>query len=174
MAQAGTQCSDRSPCGRRTPCSAGEQLCHGARTDARWQNAALQSHRRHAADNDEEEKPSCSIFYVGYTLDGVSDPQTRPVTFLYNGGPGSASIWLHMGSVGPVRVVTASPEATGARTISDCSQPVQPAGQDRPGVRGRGGHGLFAPGGQSHHPKFRRHRSGRAGVSEIHPALHQR
>ena len=38
---------------------------------------------------------------------------TRPVTFLYNGGPGSASLWLHMGSVGPVRVVTESPKATG-------------------------------------------------------------
>jgi len=61
---------------------------------------------------DEEEKPTCSVFYVGYTLDGVSDPRTRPVTFLYNGGPGSASIPLHMASVGPMRVVTASPEAT--------------------------------------------------------------
>jgi carboxypeptidase C (cathepsin A) len=36
------------------------------------------------------------------------------VTFLYNGGPGSASLWLHMGSIGPVRVATASPAATGA------------------------------------------------------------
>jgi carboxypeptidase C (cathepsin A) len=63
--------------------------------------------------NDEEEKPYGSIFYVGYTLAGATDPRTRPVTFLYNGGPGSASFWLHMGSVGPVRVVTASPEATG-------------------------------------------------------------
>ncbi len=62
--------------------------------------------------NDDEDKPACSIFYVGYTLDGVSDLRTRPVTFLYNGGPGSASIPLHMASVGPVRVVTASPEAT--------------------------------------------------------------
>jgi carboxypeptidase C (cathepsin A) len=62
--------------------------------------------------NDEEEKPYGSIFYVGYTLDGVSDSRTRPVTFLYNGGPGSASIPLHMASVGPMRVVTASPEAT--------------------------------------------------------------
>ena len=44
----------------------------------------------------------------------MTDPRTRPVTFLYNGGPGSASLWLHMGSVGPVRVVTSSPEATGA------------------------------------------------------------
>lgn len=64
--------------------------------------------------NDAEEKAYGSIFYVGYTLAGVTDPRTRPVTFLYNGGPGSASMWLHMGSVGPVRVVTSSPAATAA------------------------------------------------------------
>jgi carboxypeptidase C (cathepsin A) len=64
--------------------------------------------------NGADEEPNCSIFYVGYTLRGVADPRTRPVTFLYNGGPGSASLWLHMGSIGPVRVVTSSPEATGA------------------------------------------------------------
>ena len=64
--------------------------------------------------NGDDEKPYGSIFYVAYTLDGTSDMRTRPVTFLYNGGPGSASMWLHMGSVGPVRVVTSSPEATGA------------------------------------------------------------
>lgn len=64
-------------------------------------------------DNDDE-KPYGSVFYVGYTLAGVTDPRTRPLTFLYNGGPGSASLWLHMGSIGPVRVTTASPEATGA------------------------------------------------------------
>ncbi len=62
----------------------------------------------------EDEKPNGTIFYVAYTLKGVSDLRSRPVTFLYNGGPGSASLWLHMGSVGPVRVVTQSPEATGA------------------------------------------------------------
>jgi carboxypeptidase C (cathepsin A) len=59
-------------------------------------------------------KPYGSVFYVAYTEDGVSDLRTRPVTFLYNGGPGSASLWLHMGSVGPVRVVTSSPNATGS------------------------------------------------------------
>jgi carboxypeptidase C (cathepsin A) len=64
--------------------------------------------------NGDENKPYGSVFYVAYTEDGISDLQARPVTFLYNGGPGSASLWLHMGSVGPVRVVTASPEATGA------------------------------------------------------------
>jgi len=60
----------------------------------------------------EDDHPYGSIFYVAYTVDGA-DPNTRPVTFLYNGGPGSATIWLHMGSVGPVRVVTDSPDATG-------------------------------------------------------------
>jgi len=60
----------------------------------------------------EDDHPYGSIFSVAYTLDGA-DPNTRPVTFLYNGGPGSATIWLHMGSVGPVRVVTDSPKATG-------------------------------------------------------------
>ncbi len=45
------------------------------------------------------------MFYVAYFKQGV-DPRTRPVTFLYNGGPGSSTIWLHMGAFGPVRVVT--------------------------------------------------------------------
>jgi carboxypeptidase C (cathepsin A) len=61
---------------------------------------------------DEKDKPNASIFYVAYTADGA-DPRTRPVTFFYNGGPGAATIWLHMGSLGPVRVITSSPEATG-------------------------------------------------------------
>jgi carboxypeptidase C (cathepsin A) len=64
--------------------------------------------------NGQENKPYGSFFYVAYTQDGITDPRTRPVTFLYNGGPGSASLWLHMGSVGPMRVVTESPEATGS------------------------------------------------------------
>ncbi|HLJ77085.1 MAG TPA: hypothetical protein VKT75_06715 [Acidobacteriaceae bacterium] len=60
----------------------------------------------------EDDHPYGSIFSVAYTLDGA-DANTRPVTFLYNGGPGSATIWLHMGSVSPVRVETDSPKATG-------------------------------------------------------------
>ena len=62
-------------------------------------------------DHDQLEKPYHSIFYVAYTEDGA-DAKTRPVTFLYNGGPGSATIWLEMGSVGPMRVLTNSPEPT--------------------------------------------------------------
>lgn len=48
------------------------------------------------------------MFYVAYTLDGV-DTGTRPLTFAYNGGPGSASIWLHMGALGP-RTVMMDPQ----------------------------------------------------------------
>ena len=59
---------------------------------------------------DSDGKPTASMFYVAYTVDGPK----RPVTFLYNGGPGSSSIWLHMGSVGPVKVRTPSPTPAGA------------------------------------------------------------
>lgn len=47
-----------------------------------------------------------SMFFVYYAKRGA-DPQARPITFLYNGGPGSSSVWLHMGAFGPRRVVTA-------------------------------------------------------------------
>jgi carboxypeptidase C (cathepsin A) len=60
---------------------------------------------------DEEDKPYGSIFYVSYSLDGI-DPASRPVSFLYNGGPGSSTLWLHMGSFSPVRVNTDSPNPT--------------------------------------------------------------
>src|ERR1043165_1585451 len=41
------------------------------------------------------------IFYMAYTLDGVADQAKRPLTFCFNGGPGSASMWVHMGGMGP-------------------------------------------------------------------------
>src|SRR5262249_12046926 len=46
---------------------------------------------------------SARMFFVAYTQDG-EDAKTRPVSFLYNGGPGAATIWLHMGSFAPKRV----------------------------------------------------------------------
>jgi len=51
------------------------------------------------------------MFSVSYTADGV-DAASRPVTFAFNGGPGSASLWLHMGSFGPVRVETSDAKPT--------------------------------------------------------------
>ncbi|HEV8581766.1 MAG TPA: peptidase S10 [Thermoanaerobaculia bacterium] len=53
---------------------------------------------------EEEGKPRANIFFVAYTRDGVQDRAKRPVTFAYNGGPGSSSVWLHMGAFGPRRV----------------------------------------------------------------------
>lgn len=46
----------------------------------------------------------CEMFYMAYTLDGVEDPSQRPVTFAYNGGPGAASLYVHMGFLGPRRI----------------------------------------------------------------------
>jgi carboxypeptidase C (cathepsin A) len=52
---------------------------------------------------DEEGTPKASFFFVSYTRD-AADPARRPVTFTFNGGPGSSSVWLHMGAFGPKRV----------------------------------------------------------------------
>ncbi|MGI5285484.1 S10 family peptidase [Nonomuraea polychroma] len=49
-------------------------------------------------------RPKAEMFVTAYTLDGA-DPLTRPVTFAFNGGPGSSSVWLHLGVFGPRRVV---------------------------------------------------------------------
>ena len=54
-------------------------------------------------------KPKASIFYTAYTADGAPSSR-RPVMFFYNGGPGSASLWLRMGSFGPMRIQTGNPE----------------------------------------------------------------
>jgi carboxypeptidase C (cathepsin A) len=60
---------------------------------------------------DDKQQPQASVFYVAYTVD-TGKSKKRPVTFLYNGGPGSSSMWLHMGSFAPLRIETASPAAT--------------------------------------------------------------
>jgi carboxypeptidase C (cathepsin A) len=54
--------------------------------------------------NDSEGKLEAHLSYVAYTLDGVEDRSRRPLVFSFNGGPGSASVWLHLGALGPRRV----------------------------------------------------------------------
>lgn len=49
-------------------------------------------------------KPRAEVFFVAYAREGVADPARRPVTFSFNGGPGSSSVWLHLGLLGPKRV----------------------------------------------------------------------
>ena len=57
-------------------------------------------------DQYEGEKARAEIFYIAYTLDdGAGQPNAkRPLTFAFNGGPGSASLWVHLGLLGPKRV----------------------------------------------------------------------
>lgn len=54
---------------------------------------------------DEKGAPKANIFYVAYTKADVKDVAQRPVTFSFNGGPGAASVWLHLGGLGPKRAV---------------------------------------------------------------------
>jgi carboxypeptidase C (cathepsin A) len=48
---------------------------------------------------------TASMFYISYVRDGVTDVSRRPITFSFNGGPGSSSVWLHLGTLGPKRVL---------------------------------------------------------------------
>jgi carboxypeptidase C (cathepsin A) len=55
---------------------------------------------RNAATGETEAR----VFFIAYTLDGVADKSRRPLMFSFNGGPGSSSVWLHLGALGPRRV----------------------------------------------------------------------
>ena len=55
---------------------------------------------------DAKEKATAELFYTAYFRTNGGNPSTRPIIFAYNGGPGSASFWLHMGIMGPRRVIT--------------------------------------------------------------------
>jgi carboxypeptidase C (cathepsin A) len=61
---------------------------------------------------DSEDKPTASMFYMAYTRSDMKDLSQRPLAFLYNGGPGSSSVWIQMGAFGPRRVDTLNAEPT--------------------------------------------------------------
>jgi len=61
----------------------------------------------HLTIRNDKGEPTASMFYVAYT---VPSRTPRPVTFLFNGGPGSSTMWLHMGSFGPMKVDASMPE----------------------------------------------------------------
>jgi carboxypeptidase C (cathepsin A) len=50
---------------------------------------------------DEKDTMKANLFFIAYTKDGDADPSKRPILFSFNGGPGSSSVWLHMGALGP-------------------------------------------------------------------------
>ena len=62
---------------------------------------------------DEDGNPKANIFFTAYTKDGA-DAAKRPITFAFNGGPGSSSVWLHMGCLGPKRVAYGDDEGHAA------------------------------------------------------------
>jgi carboxypeptidase C (cathepsin A) len=82
----------------------------------------------HLIARDANGAAEASVFYVAYTLPGA-DPATRPVTFFYNGGPGSASVWLQLGSFGPKRLVSGVPDTTAARPFPMVDNPEHLLGQ---------------------------------------------
>ena len=62
----------------------------------------------HLTIRNDKGEPTASMFYVAYTV--AAGGRRRPVTFLFNGGPGSSTMWLHMGSFGPMKVDASNPE----------------------------------------------------------------
>lgn len=62
----------------------------------------------HLTIRNDKGEPIASMFYVAYTVPSAGRP--RPITFLFNGGPGSSSMWLHMGSFGPMKVDASLPQ----------------------------------------------------------------
>lgn len=53
---------------------------------------------------DDKGTVKANLFYIAYTRSDVENPSQRPISFCFNGGPGSSSVWLHMGVLGPKRV----------------------------------------------------------------------
>jgi carboxypeptidase C (cathepsin A) len=53
---------------------------------------------------DDSGKPTANFFFVAYVKQPATDPASRPITFVFNGGPGAAAVWLHLGALGPKRV----------------------------------------------------------------------
>ncbi|HXL99500.1 MAG TPA: hypothetical protein VN932_06165 [Rhizomicrobium sp.] len=91
---------------------AGTLVIHGKDWDDVTQNNVDPADK--PADVGKADKPAeASIFYVAYFRRG-GDEGTRPITFLFNGGPGSSTVWLHMGAFGPKRVITADDTHTAA------------------------------------------------------------
>jgi carboxypeptidase C (cathepsin A) len=72
-----------------------------------------------AAGTSEGDKPRAEVSVIAYTLDGVQDRTDRPVTFAFNGGPGSASVWLHLGCLGPRRTTVRDQVMSGPFRLID-------------------------------------------------------
>ncbi|HEY1447680.1 MAG TPA: hypothetical protein VGF33_04025 [Caulobacteraceae bacterium] len=115
--------------------SSGQVIVEGQRIDYRavagtivvhpkgWDDAVQKAVDAASGDKAKEEaagdnpRAEASMFYVAYFKNGAPS-RDRPITFFYNGGPGSSTVWLHMGAFGPRRVVTADDTHTPAAPYS--------------------------------------------------------
>ena len=66
---------------------------------------------------------TASLFYVAYTVKPAPGAPPRPVSFLYNGGPGSSTMWLHLGSFGPLKIAMAGPDMVPAAPVKLSANP---------------------------------------------------
>lgn len=106
--------ADTNPAPRFKPTevvTTGSVTVGGSRIDYRAVAGTLVVHAKGwdasaASGADKRPTAEASMFYAAYFKRGVPAAD-RPITFLFNGGPGSSSVWLHMGAFGPVRVLTA-------------------------------------------------------------------
>ena len=78
-----------------------------------WNDSAQNGGAKNPDAKADESSAEASMFFVYYAKRGAR-PEDRPITFVYNGGPGSATVWLHMGAWGPKRVVTSDDTHTPA------------------------------------------------------------
>src|SRR5271170_594492 len=82
-----------------------------------WNDSAQNGGDKNPDAKGDESSAEASMFFVYYAKRGVP-AASRPITFLYNGGPGSATVWLHMGAFGPRRIVTSTDSHTPAAPYS--------------------------------------------------------
>src|SRR5947207_4549452 len=76
----------------------------GSRAPSPSPSPAKEADKSKDKDGKDEPKQKAKVFYVAYTRTDVgNDPAKRPITYSFNGGPGSASVWLHLGALGPRR-----------------------------------------------------------------------
>src|SRR5271170_4389113 len=96
---------------------AGTLIVHPKGWDDVPQNLATDSESYTDKERTPPPQPEAAMFYVAYFKSGDAAAR-RPLTFIYNGGPGSSTVWLHMGAFGPRRVITADNSHTPAAPYS--------------------------------------------------------
>ncbi len=118
-------------------------------------------------------RPRANVYFTAYFRDDVRDKVQRPIAFVYNGGPGSASVWLHMGAFGPRKVVLAEDgNALPGPSRPSRRQRVHASRCDRSLLHRPGRHRL-QPGRARREPgSILRLRRGHRGRRRFHPPVH--